>query len=253
VEIIPKVHLVPGLKGANAYLLLGDPLTLVDTGMPGSEETILSYVEGLGLAAGDLARIVITHHHLDHVGSLAALKQRTAAQVLAHPGDAPFISGAQPAPPARSTILRLVFRLLGSMLPRADPAPVDVVLQDGDHLDTFAPLSAGTFAPLSAGTFAPLSAGLLGGATVVHVPGHTAGSIALHFPAERLLICGDVIDHRRNRLGPPPKPFTDDMDQAVASLRRLAELEFDVLCPGHGVPVVGGADEQVRAMVRALG
>jgi hypothetical protein len=42
------------------------------------------------------------------------------------------------------------------------------------------------------------------------------------------------------------------MDQAAASLRRLAELEFDVLCPGHGAPIVGGADEQVRAMVREL-
>ena len=95
-------------------------------------------------------------------------------------------------------------------------------------------------------------AGPLGGATVVHVPGHTPGSIALHFPSERLLICGDTIDHRRNRLGPPPKPFTEDMDQAIASLRRMAELEFDVLCPGHGTPIVGGADEQVRAMVQAL-
>jgi len=93
---------------------------------------------------------------------------------------------------------------------------------------------------------------LLGGATVVHVPGHTPGSIALHFPSERLLICGDIINHRGSQLGPPPKPFTEDMDQAIASLHRLAELDFDVLCPGHGPPLVGGADEAVRAMVRAL-
>jgi hypothetical protein len=42
------------------------------------------------------------------------------------------------------------------------------------------------------------------------------------------------------------------MDQALASQRRLAELEFDVLCPGHGAPLVGGADEGVRAVVRGL-
>jgi glyoxylase-like metal-dependent hydrolase (beta-lactamase superfamily II) len=78
---------------------LGSLLTLVDTGMPGSEEMILSYIQGLGLAASDLARIVITHYHLDHVGSLAAIKARTAGRVLAHPGDAPFISGEQPPPP----------------------------------------------------------------------------------------------------------------------------------------------------------
>jgi glyoxylase-like metal-dependent hydrolase (beta-lactamase superfamily II) len=94
---------------------------------------------------------------------------------------------------------------------------------------------------------------LLGGATVVHVPGHTPGSIALHFPSERLLICGDTIGHRGDRLGLPPKPFTVDMKQAIASIRRMAELEFDVLCPGHGAPIAGGAGEQVRAMVRELG
>jgi glyoxylase-like metal-dependent hydrolase (beta-lactamase superfamily II) len=227
-EIIPNVHLVPGMRGANVYLLLGRTLTLVDTGMPGSEETILNYISSLGRDAADLARIVITHHHLDHVGSLAAIKRRTSAQVLAHPGDAPFLSGEQPPPPARGAITRLLFRLLTPAMPQADPAPVDVSVQDWDRLD------------------------VLGGATVVHVPGHTPGAIALHFPSERLLICGDVIDHRRNRLGPPPKAFTADMNQAVASLRRLAELEFDVICPGHGAPIIGGAGEQVRAMVRAL-
>jgi glyoxylase-like metal-dependent hydrolase (beta-lactamase superfamily II) len=77
--------------------------------------------------------------------------------------------------------------------------------------------------------------------------------MALHLPAEGVLICGDAIDHRRNRLGPPPKGFTADMAQAVASLRRMAELAFEVLCPGHGAPIAGGADEQVRAMVRGLG
>ena len=235
-EIIPNVHLIPGMRGANAYLLLGSTLTLVDTGMPGSADTILGYIEGLGLNATDLARIVITHYHLDHVGSLAALKARTSAQVLAHPGDAPFISGEQSPPPAGSAITRFLFWLVAPLMPAPDPVPVDQTVQDGDHLDRFAALSTGP----------------LGGATVVHVPGHTPGSIALHFPSERLLICGDTIDHRRNRLGPPPRPFTDDMQQALASQRRMAELEFDVLCPGHGAPIAGGADEQVRAMVQAL-
>jgi len=227
-EIIPNVHQVPGMRGANVYLLLDSTLTLVDTGMPGSANAILSYIEGLDPPAGDLARIVITHHHLDHVGSLAALKQCTSAQVFAHPGDASFISGEQSASPPAGALMRLLFRLLAPLLPQADPVPVDGTLQDGERLD------------------------LLSGATVVHVPGHTPGAIALHFPAERLLICGDVVDHRRNRLGPPPKAFTDDMDQAIAALHRLAELDFDVLCPGHGAPIVGGADEQLRTMVRAL-
>ena len=227
-EIIPNVHRIPGMQGANVYLLLDSALTLVDSGMPGSAGTILTYIEALDPPAGDLARIVLTHHHLDHVGGLAALQACTSAQVLAHAGDAPVISGEVPPPQAQGALTRLLFRLVARLTPQAEPVPVDRTLHEGDPLD------------------------LLGGATVVHVPGHTPGSIALHFPSERLLICGDVINHRGSQLGPPPKPFTEDMDQAIASLHRLAELDFDVLCPGHGPPLVGGADQSVRAMVRAL-
>jgi len=227
-EIIANVHLVPGIRGTNVYLLLGASLALVDSGMPGSEEKILEYVRELGREPADVARIVITHHHLDHVGSVAALQERTGAQVLAHPADLPFISGEQPAPAAQGGLMGLVSRLLAPILPSAKPAAVDTTVEDGDHLD------------------------LLGGAIVVHVPGHTPGGIALHFPAERLLICGDVIDHRRERLGPPPAAFTVDMAQAHDSLRRLAGLEFDVLCPGHGAPLVGGAGDQLRALVQSL-
>jgi glyoxylase-like metal-dependent hydrolase (beta-lactamase superfamily II) len=225
-EIIPNVHRIPGLRGANVYLLLSSPLTLVDTGMPGSEEAILAYIEELGLPGAGLGRIVITHHHLDHVGGLAPLKQRTQALVFAHPAEAPFISGDQPPPPPRGLVMRLLFRLAAPVMPRAEPTPLDVTLQHGDRLD------------------------LLGGAEVVHVPGHTPGAIALYLPSERLLICGDVIDHRGGKLGPPPKSFTADMDQALDSLHRLAELDFDVLCPGHGEPIVGGAGQQLRAMLR---
>ena len=67
--------------------------------------------------------------------------------------------------------MRLLFRLVARLTPQAEPVPVDGTLHEGDRLD------------------------LLGGATVVHVPGHTPGSIALHFPPQRLLICGDIIDH----------------------------------------------------------
>lgn len=230
-EITPNVHLIPGMRGANAYLLLGSSLTLVDTGMPGSEDTILSYIEKLGRSAASLSRIIITHHHLDHVGSLAALKTRTSAQVLAHPGDAGLISGEQSPPPASSSLMRFFFWLVEPLVPAPEPVPVEPTVEEGDNLDLGEPL---------------------GIATVVHVPGHSPGSIALHFPSERLLICGDTIDRRRGRLGLPPKPFTTDMDQAIASIRRLTELEFDILCPGHGAPLVGGASEQVRAMVQTL-
>lgn len=227
-EIIANVHRIPGLRGAGAYLLLGNGLTLVDSGMPGSEEPILDYIASLGRAPADLARIIVTHHHLDHVGSLSALRQRSGAQVVAHVDEAPFISGQQAPPLPQGGMMRRILRLTAPLMPQALRVGIDITVQDGDRLD------------------------VLGGATVVHVPGHTLGAIALHCPSERVLICGDVIDHRGGRLGPPPRAFTVDMDQAIQSLHRLAELEFDMLCLGHGEPIPGGADEQVRAMVQRL-
>ena len=201
-EIIPNVHLIPGVTGGNVYLLVGSTLTLVDAGLPDDADAILSYIDSLGRSTTEVTRIVITHYHRDHVGSIEAIKQRTGSLVLAHSADVPLIS--------------------------AQAVTVDATLEDGDHLD------------------------VLHGATVVHVPGHTPGSIALHLPAERVLLCGDTIKNGGERLTPPPEQYTADMKGAIASIRRMAGLEFDVLCVGHGAPVACGADEQVRAMVREL-
>ncbi len=227
-EIIPNVHQLPSTMAGNAYLLVGETLTLVDTGMPGSASRILDYVGGLGHSPADVTRILLTHYHVDHVGSAALLKQQTGASVLAHSGDMPVISGQEPHPPPNQALMKVLFRIVPAMS-RFDPVTPDVLVEDGATLD------------------------ILGGATVLHVPGHTPGAIALHVPAIRLLICGDAIDHRGGRLGPPPSPFTIAKDQAIESVRRMAVLDYDVLCPGHGAAIVGGASDQVRQMARALG
>ena len=120
----------------------------------------------------------------------------------------------------------MIIRLLTRLVPASldfDPRPVDREIKDGDRLE------------------------LLSGATVIYTQGHTPGSICLHFPAESLLISGDAIRLRGNRLGMPFNPVTVDMEQAAVSTRRLAEIDFEVLCPGHGHPLIGGAAAQVRA------
>jgi glyoxylase-like metal-dependent hydrolase (beta-lactamase superfamily II) len=82
---------------------------------------------------------------------------------------------------------------------------------------------------------------------VVGAPGHTAGSIAVHLPAHRILLTGDSIARApdgRVILG----PFNVDRNLAIASLRQLAELDVDVACFGHGDPVLSGATAELRSV-----
>lgn len=68
--------------GANIYLLVDDDLTLVDIGFFGRVEQILRKITQPDFLPSDIARIIITHHHADHVGSLTVLKKDTQAEVI---------------------------------------------------------------------------------------------------------------------------------------------------------------------------
>ena len=111
-----------------------------------------------------------------------------------------------------------------------DPPPglVDRELQDGDEID------------------------LDGGASVVHVPGHTAGSIAVYLPGRRLLFSGDAaVADPEGRL--MVGVFNVDTQQARESFRRLAALDVDVACFGHGKPYDRDASIAFRRLAEKLG
>jgi glyoxylase-like metal-dependent hydrolase (beta-lactamase superfamily II) len=220
-EIVPGLYRVPGLRRANAYLVLEKGLALVDAGMPGDEEAVLKTIKTLDHKPAELAQIIVTHHHHDHCGGLAALKSQTGARILAHAADAPYICGELARPLPKHWLLGPLFRLL-RMRSHGQGVPVDGTLQDGDHL------------------------ALLGGATVIHLPGHSPGSIALHFPAEKVLISGDAVIVQNGRPTPPPRFFSQDPEEAAAVIRRLTALDFEILCPGHGEPITSEAAEHLR-------
>jgi glyoxylase-like metal-dependent hydrolase (beta-lactamase superfamily II) len=78
------------LGGVNVWLVRGEPLTLVDTG-PATEEALESLERQLrehGIALEEIEQLLITHHHLDHSGLAAMIKQRSGAQIVAHRGTA---------------------------------------------------------------------------------------------------------------------------------------------------------------------
>ncbi len=222
-----------GLPYVNAFLVDGeDGLILIDTGLPHREGRVLRTVESIGKRPEALRHIVITHHHADHTGSLAALVARTGAKVFVHSLDAPIVRGDRPSPgPTRETAVSRAVLRLGRWrgLTAIAPTPVDFELDDGQELP------------------------IAGGIRVVHTPGHTAGHVSLLLPSKRLLIVGDAAGALFGRVGPPIGMFTEDMMRAKHSIRRLAELDgFDTACFGHGTVVEDHAAVRFRRLVERL-
>lgn len=90
----------------------------------------------------------------------------------------------------------------------------------------------------------------IGNGRIVGVPGHTPGSLALHVPHLGVLFTGDAIAAYVE--APILGPFNVDRLGAIEALRKLARLEFDVACVGHGPPIVANAGRKLLAMARSL-
>jgi glyoxylase-like metal-dependent hydrolase (beta-lactamase superfamily II) len=213
----------------NAYLVhTTSGFAIIDTGPAGAHDEVLAALDQLGAAAADLRWIVLTHSHKDHAGSAAALAGATGALVLAGAADAAVIAGAAPEPEALITPEeRPFYERIAPTIPPAPAVAVDQVLHEGDRLDWGLPT-----------------------AVVVDAPGHTPGSIALHLPDERVLFTGDNIAS----LGPKPVlgPFNVARDRAIESFRKLAQLDIDIACFGHGDPITATAGSDLRRAARKL-
>jgi glyoxylase-like metal-dependent hydrolase (beta-lactamase superfamily II) len=105
--------------------------------------------------------------------------------------------------------------------PSARAEDVDILLDDGETL------------------------GPTGDIDVIHTPGHTPGSICLLLPSYRLLVVGDSLRKRRDELHLPFRTESYDHRQAIESVKRIARLDFGILCFGHGQPLLNNAKGRV--------
>jgi glyoxylase-like metal-dependent hydrolase (beta-lactamase superfamily II) len=211
-----------------AYLWREDShATLIDTGPADAGGEIAAALDELGLAPQALHRVVLTHFHDDHVGAAAEIRAWGEVEVVAHEADAPVISGqAAAAEPKLDDDERALLARLTSDVPPAPPVPVDRQVGDGAELD------------------------FGGGAQVISVPGHTAGSIALYRPAHRTLFTGDAVAEQLGRV--VPGAFNTEPERVAESVRRLAELDVDVALFGHGEPALHNAGARLREAVAVL-
>ncbi len=198
--------------GVNCYLLrAGDGFILVDTGFAPKRADLEQALTRAGCRPGNLKLILLTHGDMDHAGNCAYLHKLYGAPVGMHRDDVGMVEHNdmgwnRKAKPDRVAI---VFRVMLTFFRNSPPIETftpDLYVEDGQDL-------------------APYGAA----AQVLHLPGHSKGSIGV-LTADGGLMCGDLIYNL------PGFGLIDDLPSHTASLKKLRAYPVQTLYPGHGQP-----------------
>jgi len=239
-EVAPGVHRLEFAVGAKPlafYLLAGDGLILVDSGLPDTPKTVyLPAVEALGRRPADARLLLITHADADHIGGNAEVRHLfPRAAIACHVRDARWCSDPAVVTAERYDAFvpyglrydRVVFDMLADWM--GPPEPMDLQLPGGERLR----LAGDDWL------------------TVLHVPGHTPGHLCLHNPRHRYALVGDAV-FGRSQLDTTggwsaPPPYTD-VEVYRGTIQTLAALDLDLLLTCH-YPIMRG--EEVGAFLDA--
>ncbi|MEV7397875.1 MBL fold metallo-hydrolase [Aeromicrobium sp. NPDC092404] len=239
-QVADGVHVAQGTSVSWILLTEGDAFTLVDAGYPGDRDAVLSSIEQIGYSLDQLEAVLVTHAHVDHIGSLPRLLEGRDVPVLtseveAHHARREFLEQATPLQVAAA-----------SWRPRVLAWSLHVVAAGGTT-------KAGV--PQAQG-FAEGALDLPGLPVPIVTPGHTSGHTCYHLPHTGVLVTGDalVTGHPTvRRTGPQllPRMFHHDVAANRRSLDQLRRLSGDVLLPGHGVPWRGSYADAVDQALNA--
>jgi len=211
------------LGRTTSYLVKGTRPILIDCGTPGNEERIVSQLHGAGVAPSDLALIVITHVHSDHVGSLPGMEVLSEAPIAVHALEAGALqTGRNAALVPNSLLARLAAPLL--KLHRALPGVNPELLID----DVF---DLGEY-------------GVQG--EILPTPGHTPGSVSVLLEGGAAIV-GDLVMGGLFRPRVPHLPMiASDVDQVRASIKALLDRGITQFYAAHGGPF---ASQALRALL----
>jgi hydroxyacylglutathione hydrolase len=208
-----KTITVPFILGVsvNCYLVRTDGgHVLIDTGKASQRGIIEKEIESAGCRPGDLDLIILTHGDFDHCGNAAYLCEKFGAKVAMHPDDSGIVERGdmlwnrnQP-----NVLVRAMFGLL-FRLSEPDRFKPDLYLEEGYDLS-----------------------GRGFDARVLHIPGHSKGSIGI-LTADGDLFCGDLL---ANLSKPEVWSLIDDAAAMNASVEKVKGLKVNIVYPGHGKP-----------------
>jgi glyoxylase-like metal-dependent hydrolase (beta-lactamase superfamily II) len=207
-----------------------DGFNLIDASTAGQDDAILAALPAIDQRPVDQVRVyemLLTHGHDDHTGSAAALAARTGARVIAPHDDAPVITRARPGPAPRLADWEVpLFKQVMPNVPKAPPVVPDRLVAHGDRL------------------------GWQHDAVIIVAPGHTPGHVAAWFEKDRVLVAGDALASRDGQ--PMLGLFNTDPAAAAATARRLATLDAEVACFGHGEPLRSDAADRLARVLSRL-
>ena len=223
----------------NSYLVVeGGEVTIIDAGLPADRRTLVAELDSLGLALNAVKALLLTHGDSDHIGFAQWIWQEAGLPAHVHPEDV-----------ARARLqVKKPNSGWGPMKPRA---VVGFLWYSARHGGLRIP-PVGDITTYTGGEILDLP----GSPTIIHMPGHTPGSVAIHMPSVDALFLGDAMT-TRNVLtgvkGPKPAPFTLDPAQARTSLDTLEAVDATWVLPGHGPAYDGGVAEAMRLVREGSG
>lgn len=214
-EILPGIHLVEGVEPSTHVFLLKDKgatWTLIDTGLPDAHTAIAAYLQQQSIDPKAVRRILVTHLHRDHVGSLGRMLKLTGARSYAHWLEAAFINERP--------------KYDGPGMHPLEAVAVDEKFKDGDELD--------------------------GGIVAYHTPGHTPGHTSFYLPERKALFSGDLFFGTDGEPMLTTPEYTLHTLSAQVSARRVAELPIDALLTYHGGPYLHGGSAHLKKLVQGF-
>lgn len=235
-QLAPSLHRI-GNGMVNVYLIADDTgVTLIDAGIPGLWPELVAELDAIGRSPDDIRGVVLTHADSDHLGFAERLRSEYGVTIYVHDDDASQARGENKVKnPSWGKVKLgplLSFLWYAGRRGGLSVTPIEEVstVGDGDVLD------------------------LPGTPRIIHTPGHSPGSIAIHSATVDALFVGDAMTTRHvltGAEGPQPAPFTHDPETALASLARWHGVDARWVLPGHGYPWDGGVEDAV-ARIQAV-
>ena len=198
IEISPDKKLP---RFVNVIIVFGDKITLIDSGVIGSEEKILQYIEEQNRDFAEIDTLILSHSHPDHIGSAAIIKELTGCKVLAHEAEKEWIENIEIQSKQRSVpgFFNLVDRSV----------EIDGFISGGQELT------------------------IEDGPTLkfIHSPGHSKGSLNIEFMEDQILFTADSIPLKNDI------PNYDNFHDLMNSLDQISNAEFTTLLSSWTPPL----------------